>query len=127
MSEKHTRKNSKSKHRTPPPTGFSLLLLKNSGLGISAGLLLCVILLLCGTALLLNLPNPHAPLGAVSLGILYLSALSVGFITRRLHGTAPLLCGTISGGGLFLLFGLVAAFFPDTTESTSLLPFLLRL
>ena len=127
MRETHTRRKSRGKHHTPPSEGFSLALVKNGAIGLAIGLLVCLSLLLGSSALLLSLPNPHAPLLPVSVGILYISSLSAGFGARQLHGGAPLLCGVVCGGGMVLLFGLVSCFFQKDGESASLFLLLIRL
>ena len=127
MSVTRTRRKSRGKRRTPPPEGFSLLLLKNGGLGVCGGAISILILLLGGSALCYASPNPHALLFPVALGVLYLSAMVTGWLTRQLHGVSPMLCGLVSGGGLLLLTGLLSLFFPKEGEGTSLLSLALRL
>ena len=127
MSQDRTKRKAKSRRHTPPPEGFSLLLLKNGGLGLCIGLLCVAILLPCGAALCYAMPNPHALLSAVAMGILYASSLVGGWSSRQLHGTAPLSCGLISGGGMLLLWGLISCFLPKDGKETSLRSLLLRM
>ena len=127
MSESRTRRKSRGTRRTPPPEGFSLLLLKNGGLGVCGGLATTVLLLLGGSALCYAAPNPHALLFPVALGIHFLAATVTGWLIRQLHGIAPLLCGLTGGGGLWLLTGLLSLFLSKGEEGTSLLSVFLRL
>ena len=127
MSETRTRRKSRGKRRTPAPQGFSLLLLKNGGLGVCGGMTSILLLLLGGSALCYASPNPHALLLPVALGVLYLSAVITGWLTRQLHGISPILCGLVGGGGLWLLTALLSLFLPKEGEAASLFSLALRL
>ncbi len=88
-----------------------------------AGLLL---LLFC-TVLLLATDDPNRFSGAAGLAALYLTALIGGMTVGRVHGRrAPLLCGLVTGGMLFLLLTLPSFFLPNAAYASKMQALLIR-
>lgn len=113
-------RNNKSKHRaTSSDSGGIGNLIKHSCIGAAASVALAGLFCVLGAALCLLSNDPRALTFPIALGGLYIAAFGGGRIAARLHKSAVLWCGLISGGLLAVFFWFLTLFFPRGEASTA--------
>ena len=112
----HQRKAARRHRRTPDREGGPTLctvckrVLPALPITVAVGLLL----LFAAAALLLLTKDPGRYVGVAALAVLYLTALSGGFLATRLaRRRLPLLCGVIEGLFLLIFCTVTGLFMPD--------------
>ena len=95
--------------------GFGLLRHALTGTAISA--IAGAALLLISAGIAYSCDDPHSVTTPLALLSLYLSALIGGFSASRMHRSDALLCGTVSGGVLMLLYLLLSCFLSEGFET----------
>ena len=77
-----------------------------------------LLLLFAAAALLMLTKDPGRHCGAVSIAVLYLTALVGGAVAVRLcHRRSPLLCGILEGAFLLIFCTVIGLFLPETWKS----------
>ena len=101
-------------------------ILQSAAIGVGASLLCAAVLLLIGALICHRSQDPNQMTLPLGLSVLYLSALLGGIVTVRHRGGSALLCGSICGVLLLILFWIISVFFQGTDAFSLPLSLLLR-
>lgn len=115
------------KKHAPKENDLFSTLLRHAAIGTGISLLCGVLLILVGSIVAWRSEDPLTMILPFGLGTLYLSALLGGIVTIRLHGEKALLCGTLCGLLLFVLFWIISLFFQGEASFSVPLSLLLRI
>ena len=111
----HSKRHKKAPHARPvsreSERGSPARLLKHSAIGAGIALACAALLLLITTRICYSTADPNRLTAPVGIALLYLSALLSGLFSVRLHRSAPVPCGLISGSLLMLSFLFFTLFF----------------
>lgn len=114
--EKKGRKKLRSEDTPPLVSVF-----KSSLTGFIAALVSALVLWIAASAIAYANDDPDSVVGALGLGVIYISALIGGFVAVRHNKKDALLCGIVSGAMLSLFFFIISLFFEDSSSSYSFL------
>lgn len=112
--EKRARKKGRSEDMPPLVSAF-----KSSLTGFAAALVSSLILWIAASAIAYANDDPDSVVGALALGVIYLSALTGGFVAVRYNKKDALLCGLLSGAMLAVFFFIISLFFGESPSSYS--------
>ncbi len=115
-SERKSRKKGRSEDAPPLVSVF-----KSSLMGFAAALASALVLWIAASAIAYANDDPDSVVGALGLGVIYISALIGGFVSVRQNKKDALLCGIVSGAMLALCFFVISLFFADGSSSYSFL------